>query len=290
MQKTRRSVLANGAVIQQARRAKGWRTDDLARKAGYSKRTIENAESGKRVDMSTVADIATALGIEYASLLPSEFDDVPNIVRFQFRLEADARQIESSPHLKSFLALLQQMTQSDGPVRLKAVREGSAILYLEMQEDGFLRLVSLFPEFHERAREAIARMPEGKAFFRGEEQPRGLEVEGLLEIVESVRELRLRTVEYDEPPQDDKPSPPAITDHQSVTDETTGAEQNDEYLSYLNHLRDTVGLDATWATFDALREEARALPSPQREERLRAILSRFAEVYGALQDRGIDMP
>jgi transcriptional regulator with XRE-family HTH domain len=283
LEKARRSVLAKGESIRQARLAKGWRAEDLARKAGYSKRTIENAESGKPIDMSTVADIATALGVDYASLLPSDLLDRPNLVRFQLSLEFDARQIEHSPHLQSFFDLLQRISQSDAPVRLQAVRQGSVILLLDMEEEGFLRLTALFPEFHEHAREAIAQTPEGKAYFRGEEHASATQVEWLLAVVESVRELRIQTREYHEPQTRElEPLSPAPTAEVSP-------DSDDEYATYLAHLRETLSANADWSVFDALEEDARMLPSPQSEHRLRAITTRKAEIIGEKGDSGEEM-
>lgn len=55
--------------MRQARLAKGWRPDDLARHADCSLRTVENIERGVAIYANTLATIALALGVNHKSLL-----------------------------------------------------------------------------------------------------------------------------------------------------------------------------------------------------------------------------
>ncbi len=47
--------------------------DELARKSGYGKRTIERLEHGFRVGEETMQDVCEALGIDFESLDLSDY-------------------------------------------------------------------------------------------------------------------------------------------------------------------------------------------------------------------------
>lgn len=71
MKKT--SVYADGAKMAALRMEKGWTQEDLARRVGIAKKTVENAESSRRVLEETLKDIAQAFGVNYLELeLPVE--------------------------------------------------------------------------------------------------------------------------------------------------------------------------------------------------------------------------
>jgi transcriptional regulator with XRE-family HTH domain len=63
------TVQPNGQKIKALRKALKWSQDDLAREAVCSKRTVENAEAGKRVRESSLNDIAAALGVAVCELI-----------------------------------------------------------------------------------------------------------------------------------------------------------------------------------------------------------------------------
>ena len=56
-------VQPNGEKIRQLSRDKGWTQEVLARKVGCAKKTIENAEAGRRVRIGTLGEIAEALEV-----------------------------------------------------------------------------------------------------------------------------------------------------------------------------------------------------------------------------------
>jgi transcriptional regulator with XRE-family HTH domain len=291
VEKAKRSIRANGQNVRAARQAKGWRTEDLARKAGYSKRTIENAESGKPVDMTTIVDIAEALGLDYQSLLPGAALDRKDLFRIHLVLECDIREAEHSPHLRSFIELLQRMLPADGPIKLEAVTPGSVILALEMTEEDVLRLVALFPNFHEHARAAIARTPEGRAFFRGEAHADRESVARLVDLVESVRELRIKTQEYEPPPPEPQPdepaaggcasdSPPAESPvsaaderHQPVEPTTESPEKMPDFPEY------SLNLGGLAEIIDWMKN-AESRPTPERELRLKVLKRMLDDMLG----------
>ncbi|WP_437193971.1 helix-turn-helix domain-containing protein [Planctomicrobium sp. SH527] len=65
----KRSVQPDGDAVRQARLAKGWRTEDLARHADCSLRTVENVERSADVYANTLASIALALDVAFKTLL-----------------------------------------------------------------------------------------------------------------------------------------------------------------------------------------------------------------------------
>lgn len=65
----KRSVTPNGDAVRGARLKKAWTTDDLSRHTDCAVKTIENAERGQAVYANTLARIASALGVEYDSLI-----------------------------------------------------------------------------------------------------------------------------------------------------------------------------------------------------------------------------
>jgi transcriptional regulator with XRE-family HTH domain len=65
----KRSVTPDGDAVRQARLARGWRPEHLARHADCSLRTVENAERSVAVYANTLASIALALGVGYKTLL-----------------------------------------------------------------------------------------------------------------------------------------------------------------------------------------------------------------------------
>ena len=102
MEKAKRSVCANGEKIREARAAKGWSAADLAWKAGYSKRTIENAEAGNPVDRMTVRDIAETLKLEPRHFGALSGLGLLNIAlgRFQAAIAAFEMALAHHPHLR----------------------------------------------------------------------------------------------------------------------------------------------------------------------------------------------
>ena len=63
------TVQPDGDKLKQLRIAKTWTQENLAEKVGCSKRTIENAEAGKRIKQSYLEYIAEALGVPSGDLV-----------------------------------------------------------------------------------------------------------------------------------------------------------------------------------------------------------------------------
>jgi len=67
--KKKRSVAPNGDAIRTARLRKAWTTEVLSGRADCAVKTVENAERGKAIYANTLASIASALGVDYDSLI-----------------------------------------------------------------------------------------------------------------------------------------------------------------------------------------------------------------------------
>src|SRR5262249_38306693 len=63
------TVFVDGKKVRHLRSCQGWTQEDLARKTGCSKRTIENVEAGRPVLLYTASCIAQALQIQHEDLL-----------------------------------------------------------------------------------------------------------------------------------------------------------------------------------------------------------------------------
>jgi diguanylate cyclase (GGDEF)-like protein len=62
-------IRLDGRKIRELRICRGWTQKDLAGKAGYAQRTIENAEAGRRILPRTLYEISQALGVSIQHLL-----------------------------------------------------------------------------------------------------------------------------------------------------------------------------------------------------------------------------
>ncbi len=177
-----RSVQPDSERIRSLRIERGWRIEDLARKAGYSLRSIQNAEAGKRIDLTTLTVIAEALGVQPKELLKTE-------VREEKRDMVVVLSGDDKDKAATLAELLRLMLQAKGEITVKLVMEGSVIVTLEMNEADLLQMIELIPAFKEHARAAIAGTLEGHAYFSGENS-QGLDlskVEQLLEVIEQVQ-------------------------------------------------------------------------------------------------------
>jgi PAS domain S-box-containing protein len=66
------SVRTNKVILRRAREAKRWTQETLAVEAEISKKTVENAEAGKRIKYKNAECMAGALGIPIQTLLSTE--------------------------------------------------------------------------------------------------------------------------------------------------------------------------------------------------------------------------
>ncbi len=143
-----RTVAPDGKAIQRLRIEKGWRVEDLAKKAKCSLKTVENVERGANVFLYTLSKFAQALGVEVSTMMiGTEPPDPPKKERrfkVQFTLEIPFEEFDESEPLVSFLAMLKQIVQAKHEIAVAGVEEGSTIITLEMSMDDIQRLIYEF--------------------------------------------------------------------------------------------------------------------------------------------------
>lgn len=98
------TIQSRGEEVVRLRLKKCWTQDDLAQQAGYSKRTIENAEAGKPMLPQTLANIAQALGpdVQMSDLVATEAEE-PNDDSVGAPNESGSERIGNAPPLPSLL-------------------------------------------------------------------------------------------------------------------------------------------------------------------------------------------
>jgi transcriptional regulator with XRE-family HTH domain len=150
-----RSVQPDGEKIRKLRHGHGWTVDQLRRKAGCVERSIQNAENGRPIQVGTLAVIAGALKVEPRELILDQQVQPTSTFRLQLLIETDIEKLNNSPQLHSLIELLTKMLSAMGEITIKELKAGSIIVTLAMTEVDALRLIALFPDFHEHAREVI---------------------------------------------------------------------------------------------------------------------------------------
>ena len=186
MARTRRSVAQNSALIDHLRKRKGWTIEELAQKADIGLRTAQKAINGESIGMESLQLIADQLEVTYASLLTE--DECGPLISGEIVFEADFMEFPENVIIR-FIDLIKTTVHANGVIVFRHIKKGSLILGFGMSREDMFQLVEIFPEFRERARDAIRATPEGEAFFSGVEVA---SVGRLLELVDRVTELRIQ--------------------------------------------------------------------------------------------------
>lgn len=147
-----RTVEPDGVEIQRLRIEKGWRVEDLAKKAGCSLKTVENVEKGANVYIYTLKRIASALGVEPSELL-IDGDDAPlerrrkkeRVIRITFEVSTPYDEFDESSDLVN---LLQALVNRLGGKEMEptGVEEGSTLVEVEMTLEQFLELAEAYAD------------------------------------------------------------------------------------------------------------------------------------------------
>ncbi len=147
-----RTVEPDGVEIQRLRIEKGWRVEDLAKKAGCSLKTVENVEKGANVYIYTLKRVASALGVEPSDLL-IDGDDAPlerrrkkeRVFRVTFEVSMPFDEFDESSDLVSFLQTLVSRL-GGGEMEPTGVKEGSTLIEIEMTLEQFLELAEAYAD------------------------------------------------------------------------------------------------------------------------------------------------
>lgn len=155
-----RSVTPNRLEIVRHRMAKGWRVEDLARKARCSKKTIENAEGGNDVYPSTLHKIASALQVEYQKLSLREEDQevrsespeppdkaaelakgFPQRIEIGLRFAIDFQHFDETSQIIPLLQAIAAKFSFIGPVEVRGCEPGSVVVIIEAMEADVIELI-----------------------------------------------------------------------------------------------------------------------------------------------------
>lgn len=155
----KRSVTPNGDAVRAARLRKAWTTDELAGHTDCAIKTIENAERGKPIYANTLARIASALGVEYDSLIarpvqqkkPTKLDTIISTTRIDATFGILAR--EDQPiDADWFLEQLKTHVAFQDPVdvvsnhyrQTPGIPEGGVLITLKMTVRDYRQVYACF--------------------------------------------------------------------------------------------------------------------------------------------------
>lgn len=145
-----RTLPINGEVVRTLRLQRQLDIEELARKAGYNSRTIDNIESRgvKPVYAATLMAIAKALGVSHADLLaepigehsPPQGRRVSGSIHFRMKFE----NLDASDELIALMNRLAQAIGARSEIEVLAVEDGSLVVTVGMSEEDALRLIAAF--------------------------------------------------------------------------------------------------------------------------------------------------
>jgi transcriptional regulator with XRE-family HTH domain len=142
-----RTVRPDAEAIKRLRLEKGWSVEKLADKAICSIKTVENVEKGSSVYLSTLSKIATALEVEYKTLLPGgESPAEPPAAERRFEVQIKLSVPFGDFDETELVGLVQMLRRllKGGDIDVAGIEEGSVIVTLRLTEEEMKRLVSTF--------------------------------------------------------------------------------------------------------------------------------------------------
>ena len=142
-----RTVAPDGPAIQRLRIAKGWRVEDLAKKARCSLKTVENVEQGANVYLYTLSKFAQALGVEASTLMAGAA--LPPLTKertWQITIKVstpDDEEFDESTDLPRFMAtLIERLGGND--MEPRGIRRGSVNITVEITAEQIMRLIDAY--------------------------------------------------------------------------------------------------------------------------------------------------
>ena len=123
----RDSFKPDGNRVRALRKAKGWTQEDLASKAGYDKKTIENIEAGKFVRPSTLDCVAKALGVQLNYIFINETSSALVLRNFLDLLDTSFNKLDLINYLSKNHDLITGLLHNDKDAAIHSVREAGPI-------------------------------------------------------------------------------------------------------------------------------------------------------------------
>src|SRR6476646_3797432 len=138
-----KSMPCNGPLLRHFREKRGWTQDELATRAGYSKRVIAKAEAGGSLHQDTVDVLASALSTDGECVYPEDLLASPKALARRF--------VETYRRFEHELAIRYRDFLSDHLVCIVGSEDPSVPLAGTYQgPDGFDRYCRKFFEIFER--------------------------------------------------------------------------------------------------------------------------------------------
>ncbi len=154
-QLSNRTVITSGQTIQRLRIEKGWRVEDLAKKAKCSLKTVKNLERGKRAYLFTISKLAAALGVEVSAIIENKVAAEPTseeIVeepkkdrrfKLQITLDIPHEEFDECWDLTHVTIVLSRILKSMEQLIVTNVESGSTVITLEMTLEDIQKLIKV---------------------------------------------------------------------------------------------------------------------------------------------------
>ena len=138
--------------MKRLREARGWSQEQLASKMGFHAKTLSNIENGKNCLLSTIASIATALGVQPAELIEGHEPDPPasgpaeKRVLMTLTLSIPFEDFEETEGIDRLSAFLMAVINGKNAIAIPDAVRGSVKLTLLVDEEDAPRLIQAFAD------------------------------------------------------------------------------------------------------------------------------------------------
>lgn len=286
MANSKRSVVVDPEEVRRVRNSKGWTAAILAEKTDLSLRTIQKVEGGEAVSTATARVIAHALGVPYEVLVPTAATVRPNKLRAHLVFEFDIRDTANQEQLQAFLHLLTQFLPHPESVNLKDFSIGGKSITFDTSPENAYYLLTPRSIIQDDALEFIAETAAGDEYNRGISNSASQTVAMIIRFVTSFRVLIENPARSPDSRRDEtrfletQPDASTPAPRETQTDSSTPADTPPACSRFPEYRSEPSDIDEFLRWFT----EAKARPSPEREERL-AVLSKLFESWMDLKRR-----
>ena len=139
-------------VMKRLREARGWSQEQLASKTGFHAKTLSNIENGKNSLLSTIASIATALGVQPAELIEGHEPDplasgpAEKRVLMTLTLSIPFEDFEETEGIDRLSAFLMAVINGKNAIAITDAVRGSVKLTMLVDEEDAPRLMQAFAD------------------------------------------------------------------------------------------------------------------------------------------------